>query len=86
MIDPKTMPFLPVDAGNHLLLTDSKREQRKGMDNDDDYYNEVNDQGAVVAIYHVWHHLDIYPPQMVNQGWEKKDLGGNVVAKGSKAG
>jgi hypothetical protein len=33
----------------------------------------------------VWHHLNIYPPQNVYQGWEKKDLEGNVIAKGSKA-
>jgi hypothetical protein len=85
MIDPKTMPFLPVANGNHLVQTDSKREQRKGMDNDDCLYDEVSPEGDVVAHYHVWHHLNIYPPQNVYQGWEKKDLEGNVIAKGSKA-
>lgn len=85
MIDPTTMPFLPVESGNHLVQTDSKREQRKGMDNDDDFYDEVGPSGEVVAKYHVWHHLNIYPPQNVSEGWEKRDLNGNVVAKGSKA-
>lgn len=86
MIDQKTMPFLPVAAGNHLVLTHSKRGFRNGMGNDDDYYNEVDAQDVVVASYHVWHRLSIYPPQHVNQGWENKDPSGNVVAKVQKQG
>jgi len=84
MIDPKTMPFLPVEDGNHLVLIYSKQEQRKGIDNDDDFYDEISPNGEVVARYHVWHHLNIYPPQNVNEGWDKKDLAGNLIAKGSK--
>ena len=62
MISAENFPFLPVKLGNHLVSTESKRSQRKGMDNDDDYYNEVNSNGEVVAWYHVWHHMEIYPP------------------------
>lgn len=85
MIDLKTMLFLPVENGNHLVKTESRQDQRKGMDNDDVFYDEVNRNGEVVARYHVWHHLNIYPPQNVYEGWKKTDLAGNVVAKGSKA-
>jgi hypothetical protein len=84
VIDPKTMPFLPVENGNHLVQTGSRRDQRNGMDNDDDFYDEVKPNGEVVARYRVWHHMNIYPPQNVYEGWEKKDLAGNVVANGSK--
>ena len=31
------MGFLPVKQGNHLVATDLKNTQKKGMDNDDDY-------------------------------------------------
>lgn len=84
MIDPSKLPFLPVDSGNHLICTDSKSSQRKGMDNDDDYYDEVAPSGEVVAKYHTWHHMSIYPPQSVDQGWVKYDLAGNKIDSGSR--
>jgi hypothetical protein len=84
MISAENFPFLPIELGNHLVSTESKRSQRKGMDNDDDHYNEVNPNGEVVARYHVWHHMDIYPPQNVSEGWKKFDLQGNEVAGGIK--
>jgi hypothetical protein len=83
-VDPSALPFLPVHTGNSLVLTDSKSEQRKGTDNDDDYYDELASDGAVVAKYHVWHHQDIYPPQRVDEGWCKTAPDGKVVANGSK--
>jgi len=83
-IDPKTLPFLPVGDGNRLIKTDSKSDQRKGRDDDDDYYDEINEKGEVVAKYHVWHHMSIYPPQKVDEGWKKFDVNGEVVDWGSK--
>lgn len=82
MINPEQMPYLPASKNNHLVLTDSKRSQRKGMDNDDDYYDEVDANGNLVARYHVWHHMSIYPPHNINEGWEKFDLNGQQVAYG----
>uniref|UniRef100_UPI001E486607 hypothetical protein n=1 Tax=Rheinheimera soli TaxID=443616 RepID=UPI001E486607 len=67
-------PYLPISDGNQLVLTNSNRSQKRGMDNDDDYYDEVNTAGEVVAKYHIWHHMSIYPPQKVNEGWEKFNL------------
>lgn len=84
MIDPHSHPYLPVSQGNSLVSTDIKSSQRKGMDNDDNYYDEINRGGEIVAKYHVWHHMSIYPPQKVNEGWKKFDLQGNVIASGSK--
>ncbi len=84
MIDASKFPFLPVDDGNHLIETDSKRSQRKGMDNDDDYYDEVTPDGNVVAKYHTWHHMSIYPPQNVDQGWVKYNLNGEKIDSGSR--
>jgi len=75
-------PYLPISDGNHLVRTDSKSSQRKGMDNDDDYYDEVNPAGEVVSKYHIWHHMSIYPPQKVNEGWEKFNLAGERIASG----
>jgi hypothetical protein len=79
------MGFLPVEEGNHLVATDLKNTQRKGMDNDDDYFDEVNPEGDVVAKYYTWHHLSIYPPQKVDsEGWIKYDLEDNNIASGSR--
>lgn len=75
-------PYLPIQKGNHLICTESSSRQRKGMDNDDDYYDEVNPQGEVVAKYYIWHHMSIYPPQHTSEGWKKFDLQGNEIASG----
>lgn len=81
----ENLNFLPVGEENRLVATDLRRDQRKGMDNDDDYYDEVNRAGEVVARYHVWHHMSIYPPQQIDQGWRKFDLQGNVIGQGPKS-
>lgn len=83
-IDPKTLSFLPVGPGNRLIKTGSKSYQRKGRDDDNDYYDEINEEGTVVAKYHVWHHMNIYPPQKVDKGWKKFDVNGEVVDWGGK--
>jgi hypothetical protein len=75
-------PYLPISEGNKLIHTDSKRTQKRGMDNDDDYYDEVTSTGEVVAKYHVWHHMSIYPPQNSDEGWDKFDSSGNKLASG----
>ncbi|MRX27281.1 hypothetical protein [Kangiella sp. HZ709] len=82
MIDASNFPYLPVSDGNHLIRTDFKSSQKKGMDNDDSYYDEVSPDGEVVAKYHVWHHMSIYPPQKVDEGWCKYDLEGKKIATG----
>lgn len=82
-IDPNTHPFLPIGDGNKLVSKDSKRSVKKGMDNDDDYYDEVDPNGTVVATYHVWHHMSTYPPFNASEGWEKYSLEGEVIARGS---
>lgn len=74
---------LPKDPANKLICTDSKRTQKKGMDNDDDYYDEVSPSGEIVAKYHVWHHMSIYPPFHTSEGWNKFDLQGKKIASGS---
>ncbi len=84
MIKQYKLPFLPVEAGNHLIITSSKRDERKGMDNDDQFYDEVTSNGVIVAKYHVWNHMSIYPPQKTDQGWKKTDLSDNVIAEGKQ--
>jgi len=83
-VDLGTLPFLPVLQGNSLKCTESKSVQRKGMDNDDDYYDEISPSGDIVAKYHVWHHMSIYPPQSVDQGWRKTSADGTPIATGKK--
>jgi len=81
------MRFLPVAKGNKLVATDLQRNQRKGMDNDDDYFDEIDPNRNVVAKYYTWHHMSIYPPQKVeSEGWRKYDLDGKVIASGSRSG
>jgi hypothetical protein len=75
-------PYLPVAAENKLVLNQSKRTQKKGMDNDDDYYDEVNPAGELVATYHIWHHMNVYPPQSTNEGWAKFDVAGLRIDSG----
>jgi hypothetical protein len=55
---------------------------KKGMDNDDDFYNEVNAAGKIVASYHIWHHMSIYPPFNASEGWKKFDLQEKEIASG----
>ncbi len=83
-VEPHTLPFLPVVPGNSLICTESKTDQRKGMDNDDEYYDELSPHGEIVAKYHVWHHMSIYPPQPVDQGWRKTSADGKLIATGKK--
>jgi hypothetical protein len=59
IIDPKTLPFLPVDQSNFLVLVDLKSYTERGRDDDDEYYDEISSDGTVVAKYHVWHHMNL---------------------------
>jgi hypothetical protein len=85
IIDPKTLPFLPVDHSNFLVLVDSKSYTKRGRDDDDEYYDEISSDGTVVAKYHVWHHMSIYPPQETDQGWSKTSTEGDLIATGKKS-
>lgn len=82
MIDAKSLKLIPIDDGNHLVQTGSKRSEKHGRDNDDYFYNEVTTGGEVVWKYQIWEHTSIYPPQRSNSGWKKMDLGGLVVSEG----
>ncbi|MGB4061286.1 MAG: hypothetical protein WBK26_13850 [Burkholderiaceae bacterium] len=75
-------PYLPIAEGNTLIHKESKRTQKRGTDNDDDYYEEIAPSGEVVARYHVWHHMSIYPPQNSDEGWDKFDFSGSKIASG----
>ena len=74
--------YLPITLGNILVHIESKRTQKKGMDNDDDYYDEINLLGEVVAKFHIWHYMNIYPPHHSNEGWDKFDSQGIKIASG----
>lgn len=54
--------FLPVAEGNTLVCTESNWKASKGIDNDNDYFDEIARDGTVVARYYVWHHLSTSPP------------------------
>lgn len=54
------------------------------MDNDDEYYDELSQDGSIAAKYHVWHYMSIYPPQKVDQGWRKTSVDGKLIAAGKK--
>jgi hypothetical protein len=76
-------PFLPVEAGNRLVLTGAENE--KSFNSVEDwYFDEINSNGSIVAKYHVWDYVDIYPPHKADRSWEKTDLIGNVIAHGKQ--
>lgn len=75
-------PYLPIEGGNTLNKADSKQSSKKGMDNDDDYYHEVNADGEAVYKYHIWHHMSKYPPFKADEGWAKYDMSGNKIDSG----
>ena len=83
-VDPKTLPYLPVAEGNALVCTSSNSKMSKGMDNDDDYYDELAPDGSIVAQYYVWHHLSVYPPFPVSEGWKKFAPDGTQLASKNK--
>ena len=84
MTTPEDLSDLPISSSNKLVLQSTKRTQRHGMDNDDDYYEEVDPAGNVVATFHVWHHMDTHPPQSSSAGWTKFDVNGVEVASGRR--
>lgn len=76
--------FLPVTEGNSLVYTEANQKIAKGMDNDDDYFDEIAPDGTAVARYYVWHHMSTYPPFPASAGWKKFDLAGVEIASGNK--
>lgn len=51
-----------IPAEHSLVQTDTKWEQRKGQDTDTYWYDEVDEQGNVVAKYVVQDSTSVYPP------------------------
>lgn len=51
-----------IHEGHDLVQTDTKWEQRKGQDTDTYWYDEVDENGVVVAKYVVQDSTSIYPP------------------------
>ena len=83
MNEIENYPYLPIQQGNTLVLTKTDRVQRRGMDNDDYYLDEVDSNNMIIAKYHVWHHLNIHPPQNTNEGWIKYNLEGAKISEGN---
>lgn len=76
--------YLPITEGNTLVCTEENWKASKGQDNDDDYYEELALDGTVVAKYHVFHHMSMYPPFQANEGWKKFTPDGTEIASGKK--
>lgn len=62
---------LGIPEGHTLVETDSKWEQRKGRDTDTYWYDEINENGVVVAKYIVKDSTSVYPPFGRNITWDK---------------
>lgn len=77
--------YLPITEGNMLVCTEENWKASKGHDKDDDYYEELAPDGTVVAKYHVFHHMSMYPPFQANAGWKKFAPDGAVIASGKKS-
>jgi len=58
--------------GNHKLVqTETKWRQSKGQDTDTYWYDEVNETGAVVAMWIVKDSTSMYPPFDRSISYEK---------------
>jgi hypothetical protein len=77
-------PYLPISEGNRLVRNNDKSSEtmRHGVDKSDDYYNEVTSDGAIVAKYHSWCYVNMYPPQNSKEGWIKYNLHDEQIASG----
>lgn len=60
-----------IPAEHSLVQTDTKWEQRKGQDTDTYWYDEVDEQGNVVAKYVVQDSTSIYPPFVRRISYDK---------------
>lgn len=84
LVDVANFAYLPVEIGNLLFCVEERSKQSKGQDKDDDFFEERTSDGDVVAKYHVWHHMSLYPPFGINEGWQKFNLYEQVIASGKK--
>lgn len=60
-----------ISDAHRLVQTDTKWEQRKGMDTDYYFYDELDVEGKVVGKYKVAEATSIYPPFGKTVQWEK---------------
>lgn len=74
---------LGIPSHHSLVQTNSKCEQRKGHDTDINWYDETDENGALVAKYIVKDSTGIYPPQKRNITFDKFSLEGVIIKSGS---
>jgi len=60
-----------IPEAHSLVQTDTKWEQRKGQDTDTYWYDELDQNGVVVAKYVVKDSTSIYPPCSRSISYEK---------------
>lgn len=60
-----------ISEAHSLIQTATTCEQRKGMDTDYYFYDELDDAGEVVGKYKVAEATSMYPPFGKTVHWEK---------------
>lgn len=74
---------LNIPKGHKLVRKSSKSEQRKGRDTDIYGYDELDQNGQLIAKYIVRDSMSIYPPQSTIVSFVKYDIDGKEIEKGT---
>jgi hypothetical protein len=84
-VDQKSVAYLPVNPTSSLFLVDTQVSRKSGVDNEDWFYEEIDQKGNVLCKYHVWHHMETFPPQKSSSGWRKLSREGAILESGERA-
>lgn len=73
---------LGIPANHQLVSKGSSNEQKKGRDTDIYNYDELDEQGTIIAKYSVKDSMSIYPPQKTIVTYIKYTPDGTEVESG----
>jgi len=62
-----------IQKEHELVQTETKWENRKGLDTDTYWFNELDTDSNIIAKYIVRDSTSIYPPQKRTISWDKID-------------
>ncbi|HCG7315050.1 TPA: hypothetical protein NJ375_004487 [Vibrio parahaemolyticus] len=74
---------LNIPKSHKLVRKSCKSEQRKGRDTDIYGYDELDQNGELIAKYIVRDSMSIYPPQSTTVSFVKYDVDGTEIETGT---
>ena len=79
MIEDEYRAKFKIPKEHSFILTKHDRSEKHGRDDDDFYFEERNAEDVIVATYHAWNYMSIYPPQKTKIGYKKYNIDGIVI-------